>query len=327
MKLTVLANGVMTFGQTISYEIRPKGKNVVESIIALINQGYHGKSGIIYCNSKKNCEDVAAKLKTARISANHYHAGLDKLERRSIQDQWVKGITKVIVATVAFGMGIDKPDVRFVIHYAFPQSLEGYYQHDALIDHSDGNLEQKEAIIAETTSVQSCSADNKKITLNLLQDVFRGMNHKKIVSEMLNESEHFAKGSHLTKLEVERLCRYLISKNVLTEVSHSNASGFANSYVEIGKFARDLLNGRLQLNIDFEVEDKRVENSTKVAKKRQTSSKKSLKEDDIDENDSDDSETGRPRKGSAASNAASSSSAFFSNKSGKPRIKSMSLKK
>lgn len=111
------------------YDIRKKDKNVEASIVSLIKQSYPGKSGIIYCLSKKQCEDLAMKLRTKHgISTEHYHAGLEKPDRMRVQTDWARGKIQVIVATVAFGMGIDKPDVRFVIHHSMPQSVEAYYQ-------------------------------------------------------------------------------------------------------------------------------------------------------------------------------------------------------
>ncbi|RKP08099.1 P-loop containing nucleoside triphosphate hydrolase protein [Thamnocephalis sphaerospora] len=109
--------------------LRPKKKNLLADIDAYITASHAGQSGIIYCTSKRNCEDVAEKLRTTYgLPVTHYHAGLDKEERSKVQSDWQAGRVLVIVATIAFGMGIDKPDVRFVIHYSIPKSLEGYYQ-------------------------------------------------------------------------------------------------------------------------------------------------------------------------------------------------------
>ena len=109
------------------YEVRPKTKDVDKDIIKFIKQ-HPGKSGIIYCLSRKKVEELAAILKANDIKAAAYHAGLDSTTRTQTQDDFLMENIDVIVATIAFGMGIDKPDVRFVIHYDIPKSLEGYYQ-------------------------------------------------------------------------------------------------------------------------------------------------------------------------------------------------------
>lgn len=109
------------------YEVRPKTKNVEKDIIKFIKSN-PGKSGIIYCLSRKKVEEIADVLKANDINAAPYHAGLEPAVRSSTQDDFIMERVDIIVATIAFGMGIDKPDVRFVIHYDIPKSLEGYYQ-------------------------------------------------------------------------------------------------------------------------------------------------------------------------------------------------------
>lgn len=109
------------------YEVRPKTKNVDHDIVRFI-KGQEGKSGIIYCLSRKKVEELAEVLKANDISAAAYHAGMDSAIRSQTQDDFIMERIDVIVATIAFGMGIDKPDVRYVIHYDIPKSLEGYYQ-------------------------------------------------------------------------------------------------------------------------------------------------------------------------------------------------------
>ena len=109
------------------YEVRPKTQDVDRNIIMFIRQ-HAGKSGIIYCLSRKKVEELSAILKANNIKAEPYHAGLDSAKRSQTQDDFLMERIDVIVATIAFGMGIDKPDVRFVIHYDIPKSLEGYYQ-------------------------------------------------------------------------------------------------------------------------------------------------------------------------------------------------------
>ena len=109
------------------YEVRPKTNNIDKDIIKFIKQN-PDKSGIIYCLSRKKVEELAEILVANGIKARPYHAGMDAATRNANQDDFLKENIDVIVATIAFGMGIDKPDVRYVLHYDIPKSLEGYYQ-------------------------------------------------------------------------------------------------------------------------------------------------------------------------------------------------------
>jgi ATP-dependent DNA helicase RecQ len=109
------------------YEVRQKNKDIDREIVKFIKANA-GKSGIIYCLSRKKVEDFAEILKANGINALAYHAGMDSQTRSENQDAFLMEETEIIVATIAFGMGIDKPDVRYVIHYDIPKSLEGYYQ-------------------------------------------------------------------------------------------------------------------------------------------------------------------------------------------------------
>ncbi|KAI8618457.1 P-loop containing nucleoside triphosphate hydrolase protein [Chytriomyces sp. MP71] len=162
-----------SFNRTnLTYEVRKKShKHLDDEIVGLINTRFRNQSGIIYCSSRNACEDLATALNKKGIAASFYHAGMEKDDRRAKQEQWKAGRVKVIIATIAFGMGIDKADVRFVIHYSFPQSLEGYYQetgragrdgnqsvcimyysyadkamYDKMIQKGDGNAAQKERL-------------------------------------------------------------------------------------------------------------------------------------------------------------------------------------
>lgn len=123
-----------TFSQSFNrpnlyYEVRMKGKNLVQEIGELINEKYPGLTGIVYTLSRKSAESIAKKLREEhKIKAHHYHAMLAPNDKTKVQLEWQRGKIKVVVATIAFGMGIDKPDVRFVIHQYIPKSLEGYYQ-------------------------------------------------------------------------------------------------------------------------------------------------------------------------------------------------------
>lgn len=109
------------------YEVRQKTSDIDKDLVKYIRQ-MDGKSGIVYCMSRKEVEDLAKTLQVNNINALAYHAGMEAADRTKVQDAFLMEKCQVIVATIAFGMGIDKPDVRFVIHYDIPKSLEGYYQ-------------------------------------------------------------------------------------------------------------------------------------------------------------------------------------------------------
>lgn len=114
----------------LKYEVRDKNpKTVIADIAKFIQASHKGQCGIVYCLSRRACEEVADRLKREhKLEAQHYHAALTKQDRLTIQEAWQAGEFRIIVATIAFGMGIDKGDVRFVVHHTLPQSLEGYYQ-------------------------------------------------------------------------------------------------------------------------------------------------------------------------------------------------------
>ncbi|KDQ60559.1 hypothetical protein JAAARDRAFT_172509 [Jaapia argillacea MUCL 33604] len=111
------------------YEVRPKTKTWLDDVASFIRARHAGASGIVYCNSRDRCEETAMALRQQyKIKAQHFHAGLAENDKNRTQTAWQEGRCDVIVATIAFGMGINKPDVRFVIHTGLPKSLEAYYQ-------------------------------------------------------------------------------------------------------------------------------------------------------------------------------------------------------
>ena len=112
--------------QNLTYMVRPK-RGALEALLALLRQHADG-SAIVYCLSRQDTEDLAADLTAQGIQALPYHAGLDPAVRRTTQDRFIRDDVSVVTATIAFGMGIDKPDIRLIVHYRLPKSLEGYYQ-------------------------------------------------------------------------------------------------------------------------------------------------------------------------------------------------------
>ncbi|CAG0915829.1 unnamed protein product [Notodromas monacha] len=118
-----------SFNRTnLQYSVLQKKRGTIDEIIELILKDFRNQSGIVYCLSRQECENTANALVSAGIPAGPYHAGLTDKNRIAIQRRWINDEVKVVCATIAFGMGIDKPDVRFVIHFSLPKSVEGYYQ-------------------------------------------------------------------------------------------------------------------------------------------------------------------------------------------------------
>ena len=111
---------------SLSYSVRPKSGSL-EALMSLLHLRVN-QSAIIYCFSRRETEELAEDLNARGLSARPYHAGLDGETRRRTQEDFIRDRVPIIVATIAFGMGIDKPDIRLVVHYNLPKSLEGYYQ-------------------------------------------------------------------------------------------------------------------------------------------------------------------------------------------------------
>ncbi|XP_027203639.2 recQ-like DNA helicase Blm [Dermatophagoides pteronyssinus] len=112
----------------LKFEVRAKTKKCLEEITLLLNTDFRNQTGIIYCLSRNDCDNLAEKLSQHQFKCVSYHAGLSDESRKKVQNDWISGKFNVVVATIAFGMGIDKSDCRFVIHHSLPKSIEGYYQ-------------------------------------------------------------------------------------------------------------------------------------------------------------------------------------------------------
>lgn len=151
------------------YEVRLKTKNFQQEITDMLRGRYRGQTGIIYCHSKKLCETTSEFLKEAGIKADFYHAGMETEQRTYVQANWQSGKIQVVCATIAFGMGIDKADVRYVIHCTVPRNMEGYYQETGRAGR-DG--------LPSKCIVYFSQKDARQMLFNIANDEFLGENGK-----------------------------------------------------------------------------------------------------------------------------------------------------
>jgi ATP-dependent DNA helicase RecQ len=185
------------------YEVRPKGADVVKEIIKYIKNN-PGKSGIVYCLSRKKVEELADTLVVNGIRALPYHAGLDSQTRVINQDKFLMEESEVIVATIAFGMGIDKPDVRYVIHHDIPKSLEGYYQETGRSGRDDGE--------------GNCVAFYSYEDIQKLEKFMKGkpVAEQEIAKQLLQETVAYAESS---------VCRRILLLHYFGEIYDREACG------------------------------------------------------------------------------------------------------
>ncbi|RAL63499.1 hypothetical protein DID88_003919 [Monilinia fructigena] len=267
----------------IYYEVRRKtGKGATAAmfreITTLLTTDYKNQSGIIYCISRKNCEDVATQLREQRIKAHHFHAHMTPEEKKDVQHQWQIGNIQVVVATIAFGMGIDKQDVRFVIHYCLPKTLEGYYQETGragrdgkpaacflyygfqdtqiykfMIDKGDGDRDVK------TSSVKCWMrwCDFAKIALIAAECSFYN------TLARLSKKEEC-----MGKTEIERLIEKLIQFGGLQFRAVKNRGGFHNDFVFLGSRYKQYMSRNLKLLLQIKVSNSPHPPSGKTTKSK-----------------------------------------------------------
>ncbi|KYR00704.1 ATP-dependent DNA helicase RecQ family protein [Tieghemostelium lacteum] len=332
----------------LSYFVLPKKKETVQNIVTFINKNYPGKSGIIYCFSCYECETVAANLKSLGISAQYYHGKMDTNDRATVQEKWTRDRVKVICATIAFGMGINKPDVRFVIHYTLPKSLEGYYQEsgragrdglpshcllyynyadkhkiDDMIQNSAQELgttmnirENRESLnkmvsycenridcrrvlqlshFNENFDKNQCNqtCDNcqctdtftnkdvteeakniiyivnntENMTVNMIIDVVKGSKNKKIIQKGQDKLKYYGFGKSMDKLDIERIIRELVSRNILKE--HIQPTSYKPiCYIVLGNKMNQFTSGQMKLVLSF----RSSTSANNASKKKSTSS-------------------------------------------------------
>lgn len=248
-----------SFNRTnLYYEVRAKGKkaSTLKDVISFINQR-KGKSGIIYCLSRKKVEEIAEILKANGVRALPYHAGLDSKTRSKHQDMFLMEEVDVIVATIAFGMGIDKPDVRFVIHYDVPKSLEGYYQEtgrsgrdgldgDCLLLYNPNDIEKLEKflkdkpvaereigtqLIQEMATFSESSQCRRKLLLHYFGEEFNRDN----CGKMCDNCRHPKKLEEVTDdfkraLEVVQLTDGKVAINHIVDIILGNPSPEVRAY-------------------------------------------------------------------------------------------------
>lgn len=220
------------------YEVRPKTKDVDRDVIRFI-KSHPGKSGIVYCLSRKRVEELTQVLRLNDIRVHPYHAGLDAATRAANQDDFLMEKVDVIVATIAFGMGIDKPDVRYVIHYDIPKSLEGYYQ-----ETGRGGRDGGEGL---------CIAFYSSKDLQKLDKLLQGKTapEQEIGRQLLLETAHYAESS---------VCRRKILLSYFGEEMEGDRCGNCDNcrhpkkHIEAGNELTAVLNGILELGERYKSE-------------------------------------------------------------------------
>ncbi|XP_075493954.1 ATP-dependent DNA helicase Q-like 4A isoform X2 [Primulina tabacum] len=196
----------------LRYSVVPKTKKCVEDIDKFIKENHFDECGIIYCLSRMDCEKVAEKLQQYGHKAAFYHGSMDTDHRAMTQRQWSKDEINIICATVAFGMGINKPDVRFVIHHSLPKSIEGYHQVE----------------LVKTTGQHFSSAH--------ILEVYRGSLNQFVKKHRHETLSMHGAGKHLAKDEASRVLRHLVIEDILMEdVKKSDLYGSVSSLLKVNE--------------------------------------------------------------------------------------------
>lgn len=324
-----------SFNRTnLYYEVKKKTKNAIFEIIDSIKTKFRNQTGIIYCHSKNSCEQTSDKLQRQGIKCAFYHAGMEPDDRLKVQKAWQADEIQVICATVAFGMGIDKPDVRFVYHFTVPRTLEGYYQEtgragrdgkfsycityfsfrdvrtmqtmiqkdenldrqnkekhlnklqqvmsycdnmtdcrrklvlsyfnedfDSKLCHKNcDNCKNSAHVITEERDITEISKkiislveaiQNDRVTLIQCQDIVKGSRSSKIIQSGYTNLEQYGLGKKMSKSDIERIFFHLVTIRILQEYSIMNNGGFAASYVKVGPNSKKLLDGKLDVAMQF----------------------------------------------------------------------------
>ncbi|XP_019423624.1 PREDICTED: mediator of RNA polymerase II transcription subunit 34 isoform X2 [Lupinus angustifolius] len=288
------------------------GKVVIDEIAEFIQESYpNNESGIVYCFSRKECEQVAKELRDRGVSADHYHADMDVNAREKVHMRWSNNKLKVIVGTVAFGMGINKPDVRFVIHHSLSKSMETYYQEsgragrdglpsECLLYFRPGDVpRQPRRLVAYIKMIYSfyvtgmcdnCafSSEVKEVDVtrhailmvSLLQDLQANDQRStmlQLVEKMKGKQKEL--GAELKREEIEQLILQLLLERALKE-EYQHTPYATNAYIAVGPLAKQISQGKRAVKLEIYSEQK-TKAGVRVAKCSLGSSGLELKLDEL----------------------------------------------
>ncbi|GJM90164.1 hypothetical protein PR202_ga06420 [Eleusine coracana subsp. coracana] len=300
----------------LRYFLRPKTKKCLEDIDCFIRTNHFKECGIIYCLSKMDCEKVADKLRECGHKVAHYHGSLDHAERAHVQKQWSKDKINIICATVAFGMGINKPDVRFVIHHSLPKSIEGYHQ----VSYCENDVDCRRLLqlihfgemfdpllcaktcdncLKELSWVERDVTDFARQLVELVTmtrqsssschilEVFRGSLSQNVKKQGHHNLTLHGAGRHLAKGEAARIMRYLVTEGILVEdvKKSDNTYGSVSSVLKVNhQKVNDLRSGKQRIALKFPT----PENAPKMGKLDESSfpkiSRSVQQQSEVDEN-------------------------------------------